>query len=112
MKILVSWITSSLVVLVVSSVISGITIETFVTALWVSVAMGVVNALIRPLLILITLPINVLTLGLFTLVINASLVLLVASLVAGFTVDSFWSALLFSVGVSLTNWLVSVLFDK
>ncbi len=109
---LISWITSSLVILVVAYVVSGITIDTFVTALLVSVLMGVVNALIRPLLIFITLPINVLTLGLFTLVINASLVLFVASLVLGFTVDTFWSALLFSVGVSLTNWLVSVLFDE
>jgi putative membrane protein len=69
--------------------------------------LGIVNAVVRPVLILLTLPATILTLGLFLLVINAAMLGLVASLFAGFTIDGFWSALLGSIVVSLTGWTAS-----
>jgi putative membrane protein len=88
----------------------GVLLTGFVSALIVSLVLGLVNAFIKPFLVLITLPINILTLGLFTLVINALLIMLVSYLVPGFKVDGFWWALIFSVTLSITSWLLSLLF--
>lgn len=73
----------------------------FWTAIVVAIVLGIVNALLKPLLILLTLPVTILTLGLFLFVINAALVLLVAKLVPGFEVRGFWWAMLFSLVVSI-----------
>jgi putative membrane protein len=110
MEILISWILSTLVILVVSYLLPGVLLTGFVSALIVSLVLGLVNAFIKPFLVLITLPINILTLGLFTLVINALLIMLVSYLVPGFKVDGFWWALIFSVTLSITSWLLSLLF--
>jgi putative membrane protein len=99
-----------LVILVVSYLLPGVLLTGFVSALIVSLVLGLVNAFIKPFLVLITLPINILTLGLFTLVINALLIMLVSYLVPGFKVDGFWWALIFSVTLSITSWLLSLLF--
>jgi putative membrane protein len=110
MEILISWILSTLVILVVSYLLPGVLLTGFVSALIASLVLGVVNAFIKPFLVLLTLPINILTLGLFTLVINALLVMLVSYLVPGFKVDGFWWALIFSIMLSITNWLLSFIF--
>lgn len=110
MEILVTWLIASLLILAVSYLLPGIVVTGFVPALLAALALGVVNAFIKPLLILLTLPINILTLGLFTLVINALLVMLVSYLVPGFDVGGFWWALAFSITLSIMNWLVSLVF--
>lgn len=84
-------------------ILPGISLHNWVTALVVAVVLGVLNAVVRPILIFMTLPVTVVTLGLFLLVINAVMVLLAAWLVPGFKVDGFWWALAFSVTVSLIN---------
>jgi putative membrane protein len=71
-----------------------------------------VNAIIRPFLLLLTLPINILTLGLFTLVINALMVLLVATIISGFVVSSFWIALVFSIILSLIVWILEAVLEQ
>lgn len=75
----------------------------FWTALIVAVVIGVINAVLRPILVAVTLPINFVTLGLFTFVINALLIMLAAAVVPGFMVTNFWWALLFSVILGLVN---------
>ncbi|MFA6973288.1 MAG: phage holin family protein [Parcubacteria group bacterium] len=107
MEMFVAWLVSALVIFVLASFLPGITVANFLTALAVALVMGLVNAVIKPVLIILTLPVNILTLGLFTLVINAFLVILVAAIVPGFQVTSFWSALIFSVILSLAMSLVS-----
>jgi len=98
---------------IIAFFVPGIYISGPWAALWVSLILGTVNVLIRPLLILVTLPINILSFGLFTLVINASMVLLVSSIVQGFVVDGFLYAFLFSVILSLlTSFLNKVIADK
>ena len=82
--------------------LSGVNAPDLKTGLLVAVVLGVLNAVVRPLLILLTLPVTVVTLGLFVLVINAAMVLLAARIVPGFTVDGFWWALAFS----LVMWAV------
>jgi putative membrane protein len=106
MNILINWLLSSLALLVASYVLPGVHVEGFFTAMVVVVILALVNAIIRPIMVLLTLPITLVTLGLFMLVINALMVLLVDWIVPGFVVDSFWWALLFSVVLWLINLVV------
>ena len=103
MGILANWIVSGLAVFLSAYLLSGVHVDGFATALIVAVVLGIVNAILKPILIILTLPINILTLGLFTLVINALLILLTTNLVSGFKVDGFWWALLFSLVLSIIN---------
>ncbi|MCB0795402.1 MAG: phage holin family protein [Flavobacteriales bacterium] len=108
MQLLIRLIVSTIAVLVTDLLLSGVRIgdmETahgVLTALLVAVVLGLLNAVIRPLIILLTLPVTILTLGLFVLVINAGMVLLAAKIVPEFAVDSFWWAL----GFSVVQWIV------
>ncbi|HKQ30081.1 MAG TPA: phage holin family protein [Burkholderiales bacterium] len=90
-----------------SVLVSGIHVSGPWTLLGAALLLGIVNAVIRPLLILLTLPVTVLTLGLFLLVINAAMLGLVASIFEDFTIVGFWSALFGSIVVSITGWLAS-----
>ena len=110
MEIIITWLVATLIILVVAYILPGITISGFFSALFTALILGVVNAFIKPVLLLLTLPVNILTLGLFTLVINALLVMLVAAIVPGFQVKNFWWALLFSVCLWAANWLMSRVF--
>lgn len=103
MEIIVNWVISSLAILSAAYLIPGVHIEDFFTAFVLAIVLGIINAVIKPFLIIFTLPINILTLGLFTLVINALLILLATKIVPGFRVDSFWWALLFSIVLSVIN---------
>lgn len=98
-----NWLIAAIAVLVTSYVLPGVHVAGLLAALVVVVILGLINAVIKPVLILLTLPVNILTLGLFTLVINALMVLLASVVVPGFRVDGFWWALLFSVILSLVN---------
>ncbi len=90
-----------------SVLVPGIQIGDGWTLLFAALMLGVVNAIVRPLIVLLTLPITILTLGLFLLVINAAMLGLVAALFAGFHISGFWAALFGSVIVSLTGWIAS-----
>ncbi len=103
MQILISWLISALAILATAYILPGVKIESFFTALVTAVVLGIINSILKPILLLLTLPINVLTLGLLTFVINAFLVLLAAQIVPGFKVDGFWWALAFSIVLSLVN---------
>ena len=100
-----TWIISTIVILLAAYILPGVS-TTLLGALVFAIVMGVINAFIKPIILLLTLPINILTLGLFTLVINAGLILLAAKIVAGFSVDGFLWAVIFSVVV----FLISALF--
>ncbi|MCL5090799.1 MAG: phage holin family protein [Patescibacteria group bacterium] len=106
MNFLVNLLISSLAIFVTAYILPGIELTNFWTAIVVALVLGLVNAIIRPFLIIITLPINILTLGLFTLVINALLVLLVSAIVPGFHVRSFGWAVLFGLILTLINWVI------
>ena len=103
MRILVHLLISAVAVFATSRILPGVTIDGFGTAVVVAIVLGLVNALLRPLLLLLTLPLNILTLGLFTFVIIGGLVQLTAALVPGFHVASFWWALGFALVLSLIN---------
>ena len=103
MEILVNWIINTLAILCAAYILPGVHITDFFTAFVLAVVLGIINIIFKPLLIIFTLPITVLTLGFFTLVINALLILLAAKIVPGFRVDGFWWAFLFSLVFSTIN---------
>lgn len=112
MEILFNWLISALAIMVGAYILPGIKIESFITALLVAIVLGIINAVIKPILVILTLPINVITLGLFTLVINALLIMLCAWIVPGFSVSGFWQALLFGLVLSIIQFLVSLIYKK
>ena len=112
LNILIGWLVSGMAVFVVHYLLPGVTTANFVTALVVAVVLGIVNATVKPLLFILTLPVTVMTLGLFALVVNAAAVLLVDTLVPGFKVDSLLWAIAFSVVLSLVNGFLNKLPSK
>lgn len=103
MQLIIRLIISTIAVLVTDLLLPGVHADDFVTGLMVAVVLGLLNAFLKPLLILLTLPVTLLTMGLFLLVINAGLVLLAARIVPGFVVESFWWALGFSLLLSVVQ---------
>lgn len=104
MKLFSHWFIAALSIGIAAYIVPGVTI-TFIGAIITAVVLGALNLFIRPFLLLLTLPITILTLGLFSLVINALLVMLAALLVPGFSVANFWTALLFALVLSVVNWV-------
>jgi len=105
--IIVRWALNAVALWIVAQLISGFSITGLPTLLWTAALLGLVNALIRPILLLVTLPLNLLTLGLFTFVINALMLLLVDALVSGFDIAGFGTALLAAVLLAIVGGLLS-----
>ncbi len=112
MQIIINWIIAAVAILIAAYLVPGIAVTGFVAALIVALVLGIINAVIKPILVLLTLPINVLTLGLFTWVINAVLVMLAAYVVPGFSVSGFWAALIFGLVLAIINWLAGLIDNK
>ena len=106
--ILVRWLLSTFSLLLTAYLVKGIEVSGFFSAFMAAALLGILNAFIRPVFILITLPINILTLGLFTLVINSILLMMVSGVIGGFEVHGFWSALWGSLILGLFNWLLNI----
>lgn len=109
--LLFRWVINAVALLLVANIVPGFTIDSFYSALIAALVLGLVNALVRPLFLILTLPVTILTLGLFTFVINAFMIWLVSTVVKGFTIDGFvpalLAALLLWVCSLLTNWLIA-----
>jgi putative membrane protein len=114
MKIIAHWLLSTLAIIITAYLLpaEAIFVQSFFVALVVAVVLGFLNIIIKPILIVLTLPIQILTLGLFTFIINAGLVMLASSIVKGFYVKSFWWALLFSLVLSLVSAIINQLGPK
>lgn len=110
MTLILRWIINAVALLAITQVLPGFVVENFYYALVAALVLGLINAVIRPVLLILTLPINIITLGLFTFVINALLIWFVSTFIQGFNIDSFLTALaaailLWAVSV-VTNWLI------
>ena len=110
MTLLARWIVNAAALLLIAYLYPGVQVSSFLAALAAALVLGLVNSIVRPILVILTLPVTLLTLGLFLFVINALLFWLVAELVQGFTVTGFWAALigsiLYSVITLITSWLL------
>ena len=112
MSLILRWLLSALSLMLVAYLVPGISVVSFYAALMAALVLGLANALIRPILIVLTLPVNILTLGLFTLVINALLFWLAASIVKGFNVAGFWPAFWGALVMWLIGWLLNGVFNS
>ena len=110
MTIFLRWIINAVALLAITQVIPGFSVQNFYFALVIALILGLVNAIIRPVLLFITLPINIITLGLFTFVINAALLWFVSTFVKGFYIHGFVPAIAAAIVLwavsTLTNWLI------
>jgi putative membrane protein len=102
------WSMNLLALVVAASLIDGIKIQSIAMGIVAAGILGVVNAVIRPIVVLLTLPITILTLGLFTLVVNAFMLLLVAKLVPGLVIDGFWAAFWGGLIISMVSWILNI----
>ncbi len=105
---LLRWSINLLALVTAGVLINGIKIQSITAGLLAAGILGIVNAVIRPVVLILTLPINILTLGLFTLVINAAMLMLVAALVPGFVIETFSAALFGSLLISMISWILNL----
>jgi putative membrane protein len=105
--IIIRWLVLTAAIMFASYVLDGIQVKGFFTALFAAAILGILNAFFRPILIILTLPINILSLGLFTFIINAVLLKMASGVISGFEVYGFWSAVFGSLLISLISWVLS-----
>lgn len=109
MKFIAKIITSALAIMLVTYILPGVSVNSVMTALVLALVLAFLNAIIKPILVLLTLPVTIVTFGLFLMVINALIILFAAKIVDGFQVSSFWWALLFSLILSIVNSILESL---
>ena len=107
MRLLAAWLINAVALLALPWLLPSIHVASFTTALWAALVLGLVNTLVRPVLLLLTLPVTLLTLGLFIFVINGAMFLLAAWLLEGFAVDGLWAAVLGSTAYSVVSWVLT-----
>lgn len=109
--ILLRWLLNALAVMAAAYLVPGVNVQSIWAALIAALVIGLINALVRPIILLLTLPINILTLGLFTLVINALMFWLASTVVKGFNIDGFWPAFWGALVFWIVSWATSVIFQ-
>jgi putative membrane protein len=109
MRLLLAWLINALALLALKYIMPSITVDSFVTALIVAVVLGLINTVIRPIFVILTLPVTILTLGLFIFVINGLLFWAAGSFIPGFHVDGFWSGVFGAIIYSIISWALSAL---
>ena len=105
--IIVRWLTTTAAIVFTSYLLDGIHVSGFLSALFAAAMLGILNAFFRPIALLLTLPINILSLGFFTFVINALMLKMASAVITGFDVIGFWSAIFGSLLISIISWLLS-----
>ena len=112
MNLIIRLLLNAVAVVILAYVLNGVSVDGYLTAIIVAAVLSILNLLVKPILVILTLPITIVTLGLFLLVINALIILLADKLIDGFAVSSFWTALLFSILLSILQWLLHSLFKE
>lgn len=108
MNILLRILISGIAIIVTSYLLPGVHIESFLSAIIVAAVLALLNSILKPFLVVLTIPVTIVTLGLFLLVINALIILIASSIVPGFIVDGFWWALIFSIILSFISYLLGI----
>jgi len=111
-QFIITWIITAVSLLITAYFVPGIKIDTVTDAAIGAIVLGLINAIVKPIMILLTLPLTILTLGLFLFVINALSFYLVAYLTPGFHISTFWAALLGSIVLSLVSSILSIFFGR
>ena len=108
----IRWLILTAAIIVAAYLMEGIRVEGFFSALSAAAILGILNAFFRPVLIILTLPLNVITLGFFTFVINAVLLMMASGVISGFKVEGFWAALFGSLVISIVSWILSAFINE
>jgi putative membrane protein len=111
-RLLIKWLCLTGAVLFAAYVLDGINVSDFFSAFFAAAVLGILNMFFRPLLLIMTLPINVMSLGLFTFIINAFMLKMASELISGFTVTGFWTAIFGSLLISIANWMLTELIQE
>lgn len=111
MNLLVLWFLTAITFIITAYFVPGFKVDGFTTALFAAAVVGFFNMFLKPILLILTLPINILTLGLFTFVVNAIVLKISAGLISGFSIDSWWSAIFGAVILAIVQSLVFRLID-
>jgi len=112
MSLLIKWLLSAIAVMITAYLLPGVSVESFWAALIVAVILALFNAILKPILVILTIPITILTLGLFLLVINAVIILMTDAVIAGFSVSNFWWALAFSIIMAILGSLFNDIAER
>ena len=112
MKLIMKLILSALAVILIAKLLPGVSLDNYTTAIIVAAVIAILNVLVKPILIIFTLPITIVTLGLFLLIINAIIILLADKLIDGFGVSSIWTAVLFSFLLSILQSMLHSLIKE
>ncbi len=112
MKLIIKLLLNAIAVVVLSKILNGVSVDSYTTAIIVAVVLSILNLLVKPVLIIFTLPITIMTLGLFLLVVNALIILLADKLIDGFYVSGIWTAILFSILLSILQSILHSLLKE
>ncbi len=112
MGIFIRWLILTIAIIIASYLVDGIRVSGFFSAFFAAAILGILNAFFRPILFILTLPLNIMTLGLFTFVINAILLMMASGVISGFEVHGFWSAVFGSLLISLVSWLLTSFINE
>ena len=111
-RITIKWIALTAAIMVASYLIKGISVDGIMSAFLAAAVLGILNVFLRPVALLLTLPVNILSLGLFTFVINALMLIITSELIPGFNVGGFWPAIIGSLLISMVSWGIGTLFTE
>ena len=109
MYFLIKWLVLTMAVMIASYLVEGIHVSGFFSAFFTAAVLGMLNVFFRPVLLILTLPLNILSFGLFTFVINAIMLMMASGVIPGFQIQGFWSAVAGSFIISAVNWIITFL---
>jgi putative membrane protein len=109
--LIVRWLMLTVAIMAAAYLLPGIEVSGVFSAFFAAVILGILNALLRPLLLLLTLPLNILSLGLFTFVINALMLMMASGVISGFHIAGFWSAVFGSLIIGVVSWLLTSMIN-
>ena len=112
MGIFIRWLILTIAIIIASYLLDGIRVSGFFSAFFAAAILGILNAFFRPILIMLTLPLNIMTLGLFTFVINAILLMMASGVISGFEVYGFWPAVSGSLLISIVSWVLNSFINE
>ena len=112
MKLIIKLLLNAVAVVILSKVLKGVNVDSYTTAIIVAIVLSLLNLIVKPILVILTFPITVITLGLFLLVINAIIIMVADHLISGFSVSSIWIAILFSILLSILQSVLHSLLKE
>ena len=112
MKLIIKLLLNAVAVVILSKVLKGVNVDSYTTAIIVAIVLSLLNLIVKPILVILTFPITVITLGLFLLVINAIIIMVADHLISGFSVSSIWIAILFSILLSILQSILHSLLKE